>query len=314
METNKLYIGIDIGGMSAKGIVVNAQGEIICRDSIQTGNIGGALLADRICTLTENLIKISGKDRAEFVGVGMGCPGLIDSKNGVVVFAGNLGINNYPLADKVQKRINLPAKIVNDANAACLGEAKFGAGQKYDNAVFITLGTGVGGGVIIDGKLFEGFKSAGTELGHMVIVEGGLPCTCGRRGCFEAYSSASALIKKTKEAMESNPNSQMWQGYNLDTVNGKTAFDYPDDDSAKEVIDWYVRYLACGLTNIANMFRPQIIMLGGGVSEQGERLLAPVRALVTKQIFAGVEYAPIEIVKATLGNGAGAYGAASLFM
>lgn len=311
---DKYYIGIDIGGMSAKGIMISSNGALVCDASVATGMQSGEALASSIATLVDNLIEKSGKTKSEIVGVGMGCPGLIDSRNGVVVYAANLGLENFPLAKAVQKEIKLPTKMVNDANAAALGEAKFGAGKMCADAVLVTLGTGVGTGVIIDGTLFEGFKSAGTEIGHMVIEEGGLPCTCGRRGCFEAYSSASALIKKTREAMQAHPESAMWKGYKLETVNGKTAFDYPDDPAATEVIDWYVKYLACGITNIANIFRPRIIMIGGGVSEQGERLLAPLRKLVNEQIFAGADYAPLEIAKATLGNAAGAYGAASLFM
>ncbi|MGN0807204.1 MAG: ROK family protein [Candidatus Coproplasma sp.] len=312
----KYYIGIDIGGMSVKGVVVGSDGKIICQGTAPTGEKdGGASLTADVCELVNSLIAQSGLNALEFAGVGIGCPGVIDSKNGVVVFAGNLALKNFPLVKEVQGRLNLPVKITNDANAAALGEVRFGAGKKYDNAVFITLGTGVGGGVIIDGKLFEGYKSAGTELGHIVIKEGGNLCTCGRRGCFEAYSSATALIKSTAKAMEENKESAMWKTYTPQTVNGKTAFEYMDcDKTAKKVVEEYILHLACGLTNIANIFRPQIIMLGGGVCNQGERLIAPVRELVKKEIFGGCDYADIEIVKATLGNSAGALGAASLVM
>ncbi len=313
---NKNYIGIDIGGMSVKGIAINGDGTIICEGVAPTGEKdGGVSLAANVIDLVNRLIASSGLGASDYAGVGIGCPGVIDSKNGVVVFAGNLAIKNYPLVTVVQKAVNLPVRITNDANAAALGEAKFGAGKMYDNAVFITLGTGVGGGVIIDGKLFEGYKSAGTELGHMVIAEGGRQCTCGRKGCFEAYASATALMKSTAQAMEGDKNSAMWQSYTPATVSGKTAFEYMDTDStAKKVVEDYIRYLACGLTSIANVFRPQIIMLGGGVCAQGERLIAPVRELVKKEIFGGTDYAEIEVVKATLGNTAGALGAASLLM
>lgn len=312
----KYYIGIDIGGMSVKGIVVDGNGQIICNGTAPTGEMdGGVSLTANVTELINSLIEKSGKDTKEFAGVGIGCPGVIDSKNGVVIFAGNLALKNYPLVGSIKKVVNLPVKITNDANAAALGEAKFGAGKSYDNVLFITLGTGVGGGVIIDGKLFEGYKSAGTELGHIVIKEGGRPCTCGRKGCFEAYSSATALMRKTKEVMQENKNSKMWESYTLETVSGKTAFDYASTDkSAKSVVDWYVKHLACGITNLANVFRPQIVMLGGGVCNQGERLIAPVRNLVRQEIFGGCDYADIEVVKATLGNTAGALGAASLIM
>ena len=300
----KKYIGIDIGGMTIKGIIIDRKGEVYCQGNIVTG------WQNR--ELTEDMMKRGNISREEISGVGVGCPGMIDSKNGVVVFAGNLNLHNFPLAETLEKYLGFKVKITNDANAAALGEAKFGAGKDYRDSILITLGTGVGGGIIIDGKLFEGFKSAGAEMGHMVIVEGGEGCTCGRQGCFEAYSSATALMKKTREVMQNNPESAMWRGYNLETVSGKTPFDYPEDKAANEIIDWYVKYLACGICNLANIFRPQVVMLGGGVSEQGERLTKPLQARVDAQIFGGTKFAPVKVVKATLGSRAGAFGAATL--
>lgn len=309
-------IGIDVGGTSVKGMVISRSGEILFERSAETGELdGGATLSENIIDLICRLIKECGADKSEFKGVGIGCPGLIDSASGTVIFAGNLKLEGYKLAQAVSSGVNLPVKVVNDANAAAYGEAVFGAGKDYFDSVFITLGTGVGGGVIIGGKLFEGFKSAGAELGHMVIAADGLPCSCGRKGCFEAYSSATALIKKTREAMLQNQHSAMWKTYTLQTVNGKTAFEYADSDvAAKGVVAWYEKYLACGITNIANIFRPQVVMIGGGISGQGERLIAPVRELVEKSIFGGNGYAPVKITAATLGNRAGAFGAAALFM
>ncbi len=181
--------------------------------------------------------------------------------------------------------------------------------------MLITLGTGVGSGIIIDGKIFEGNKGAGTEVGHMVIEKGGYKCTCGRRGCFEVYCSARALTEKTKEIMEDDTGSEMWKTYNYSTADGRTAFEYMDcDRSARLVVDWYLSHLACGLTNVANIFRPQIIMIGGGVAAQGTRLTAPLQKLVDEELFAGVDYAPVKIECATLGNRAGAYGGAALFL
>ena len=211
--------------------------------------------------------------------------------------------------------MGVSVKITNDANAAALGEARFGAGKNYKNSILVTLGTGVGGGIIIDGKLFEGYKSAGAEIGHMVIERHGDVCTCGRRGCFEAYCSATALVRRTRRQMEDNPRSAMWTKYTSETANGKTAFDfYHDDIDAKEVVDWYIKYLACGIANLANIFRPEIIMIGGGVSEQGDNLTVPLQTYVDKELFGGTSYAPVKIVKASLGSKAGAYGAAALAM
>lgn len=310
------YVGIDIGGMTVKGVLADGCGKVFSEGVIATDSDRGAeAMSANIVTLIERLISEGKVDRSEIVGVGVGCPGVIDSGNGTVVFAGNLNLKNYKLAEVISERTGLAVKITNDANAATLGEAKFGAGNRYKNSILVTLGTGVGGGVIIDGKLFEGGKSAGTEIGHMVIVENGLKCTCGRRGCLERYASASALMEQTREAMSGDPDSKMWGRYSLTTVTGKTPFEYCDgDQTAKRVVDTYIRHLACGIISLANIFRPEVIMLGGGVSEQGERLTAPLQKLLDEEIIGGIDYAPVKVVKATLGSRAGAFGAAALFM
>lgn len=315
-EKLKKYIGIDIGGMTVKGIIIDEEGNTLIEDRIATGSEdGGNSMCKNIVAMIKKMLAAAKVAKTEVVGVGMGCPGLIDSKNGMVVFAGNLSLENFPLARGVEEKIGLPVKITNDANAAALGEAKFGAGKQYQNSILVTLGTGVGGGIIVDGKLFEGGNSAGTEIGHMVIETDGYPCTCGRKGCFECYSSATALMRKTKEAMIEDNHSKMWKTYTPQTVSGKTSFEYQNTDiAAKEVVDWYVKHLACGITNLVNVFRPEIVMLGGGVSEQGEKLSVPVQKLVDKEIFASTDYAPVKIVKASLGSRAGAFGAAALFM
>lgn len=310
------YIGIDVGGTAVKAGAVDVEGNTIIEGSVSTGVEGGAdNVAKNIASLVNDIKAKVLSLGYNAVAAGMGCPGTIDSENGVVVFAGNLKFKNVPLAKDVERITGLKVKITNDANAAALGEAKFGAGKNYSDSVMITLGTGVGGGIVIGGKLFEGYRSAGAEIGHTVIVKDGLPCTCGRRGCFEAYSSATALIKRTKKAMEENPSSLMWTKYTLDTVDGRTAFSFADEDeAAKEVVTWYEENLACGITNMANIFRPQAVLIGGGISGQGENLLSPVRKIVEKEIFGGNEYAPVRIECATLGNRAGFLGAAALVM
>ena len=308
------YLGIDIGGMTVKGILIDKNGKVYAEESVSTDSDKGAeVMCGNIAKLVAELM--SKVDKNEILGVGIGCPGLIDSKNGVVVFAGNLNLKNFQLSEEIKKCCGFKVKLTNDANAAALGEAKFGAGSNYENSILITLGTGVGGGIIIDGKLFEGGKSAGTEIGHTVIVENGLKCTCGRKGCFERYASARALMEQTKEAMEGNRNSEMWKGYDLDTVTGKTPFEYYESDlTAKLVVDKCISHLACGILNMANIFRPEVVMLGGGVSEQGEALTKPLQKIIDAELFGGTDYAPVKIVKAKLGSRAGAFGAAALFM
>lgn len=309
------YVGIDIGGMTVKGIVLDSEGNALCEDAVVTSTErGGAALCDSVAELTLAMLSKCGADKAD-AHMGVGCPGVIDSERGVLVFSGNLNLRNFPLAREISSRLGMRVKVTNDANAAALGEATFGAGKNYKDSILVTLGTGVGGGIIIDGKLFEGHASAGAEIGHMVIERHGNNCTCGRRGCFEAYCSATALIKRTRLQMEENPRSAMWTKYTAETATGKTAFEFADTDiDAKEVVDWYLKYLACGIANLANIFRPEIIMIGGGVSEQGERLTAPLQKLLDKELFGGTAYAPVKIVKASLGSKAGAYGAAALAM
>lgn len=304
-----LYIGIDVGGTAVKGAVVDESGKLHGEDSVVT--VKGEGLIDGIVALCNRLSKLN-KEPVE--GIGVGCAGVIDSENGAVVLARNLSLADFPMAKLIGEKCGLPVRITNDANAAALGEAKFGAGKNYKNSIFVTLGTGVGGGIVINGKLFEGNKSAGAEIGHMVIKYGGEPCSCGRRGCFEAYSSATALKRLTREAMRADAGSSMWGKYTPDTVTGKTAFEYAEvDPAAKRVVEEYVSYLACGLANLANAFRPEIIMLGGGVSKEGERLIAPLRKALDKEVFAA-QYAPVKVECAALGTAAGAIGAAALCM
>ena len=304
-------MGLDVGGTFVKGIIIDEKGKIVCEDSVPT--VTGEGLADCIETLAETLVRNAGVVFSAIKGAGVGCPGLIDSSRGEVVFAGNMNLKNYPLQKLLQEKLSIPVKICNDANAAALGEARFGAGKGYKDSVLITLGTGVGGGIVIGGKLFEGYKSAGAEIGHMVIEHGGAKCTCGRRGCFEAYCSARALTARTKWAMEEDTSSAMWNTYTHDSADGRTAFEYMDTDrTAKHVVGWYLKYLNCGIANIANIFRPQVIMIGGGVAAQGTRLSVPLQEMLNKEIFAGTDYAPVKVECATLGNKAGAFGAAAL--
>ncbi len=308
-----LYMGIDVGGTTVKGIVIDQKGTIICENNVPTQI--GEQLADCIITLADLLVGATGKVYSSLVGVGVCSPGIIDSENGVIVFSGNLKLKNYPLKALLEDKLGIPVKVGNDANGAALGEAKFGAGKGYKDSILVTLGTGVGGGIIIDGKIFEGNKGVGAEVGHMVIERGGHLCTCGRRGCFEVYCSARALTARTKWAMEEDTGSEMWKAYDYNTADGRTPFEFMvSDRSARQVVEWYIKHLACGLANLANIFRPQIIMIGGGVAAQGSRLTIPLQKEFDNELFGGTDYAPVPIACATLGNRAGAYGAAALLM
>ena len=315
-DIRKYYLGIDLGGTFIKGGIVDDQGVILLRDKVPTqSEMGAEGVVANIVALCENLIQKANLSFSDLSGIGIGVPGMIDSKTGTVTYSNNLGWKNFPIASMVSERLRLPVKIANDANVAALGEAKFGCGKEYRDSVMITLGTGVGSGVVIDGKLFEGNRSAGAEIGHTVIVAEGEECTCGRRGCLEAYASASALIRDTKHAMKQHPQSKLWEISSLGAVTGKTAFDYYDHDKyAKAVVDNYIEKFGIGIVNIANAIRPEIIILGGGVCSEGERLIAPLQQILNRDIFAKDQGPEVKIVTAELENDAGLLGAAALLM
>ena len=289
----KYYVGIDLGGTFVKGGVVDEDGTILYQDKVPTEREKGAeKVMDNMATLVEMVLQGANIKKEQTVGVGVGVPGMIDSKAGVVIYTNNLAWSDIPLAQEIKNRTGLPVAIANDAHVATLGEVKFGAAKNYDNAIMLTLGTGVGGGIVIDGKLVEGNKSAGAELGHTVIQVGGEQCTCGRKGCLETYASATALIRDTKRAMQENQDSKMWEIGSLDCVTGKTAFDYKEiDASAKAVVEKYIEYLGQGIANMANIFRPEVVILGGGVCAQGDALIKPVQAVLDREIYAGTRLA-----------------------
>lgn len=311
------YIGIDVGGTFVKSGVVDENGNIVADGKIASEcDKGGNKLAENAATLVMRLLEKSGISKDQIVGAGMGFPGFIDSKNGIVVYSNNVRLSDFPVVEIMQAKLGLKVKVANDANVAALGEKMFGAGKEYNDMVMITLGTGVGAGIIIDGKLFEGNRSAGAEIGHMLLVHGGEQCTCGRKGCFEAYSSATALIRDTGRAMQNHKDSLMWEIGSIDNVTGKTPFDYAKKDKyAAEVVNNYIEMLGSALTDIANIFRPEAIIIGGGVCAQGDNLIVPLKQKIQSELF-GAEFGSPEVVLriAELGNKAGLLGASALFM
>lgn len=245
-------------------------------------------------------------------------PGTVNRATGIIEFANNLYFKNFKLRDMMAERTNGKLVILeNDANAAAYGEYQAGALAGADNALAITLGTGVGGGIIINGKVYSGSNFAGGEIGHTVIVVDGRPCTCGRHGCWETYASATGLIKTTKEHMKDAPkDSPIWTIVDGDEskVNGRTAFDAmrAGDPVGKAVVDEYIKYLSVGLTDMINIFQPAILCIGGGICNEGETLLAPVRAFIDREQYAMNSAKKTKVCKAQLGNDAGIIGAALL--
>lgn len=311
---SKYSIGIDLGGMSAKAGLVSKGLLTAVKKCATRAEDPASVTAAALCGLVEEIIAETGIPRAETV-VGVGSPGTIDSASGTVVRWTNFHWENVPLGKMMEERLGVRVFVTNDANAAALGEAVYGGGKGCTDSVLITLGTGVGGGIIMNGELVEGARSAGGELGHMVIKTGGILCSCGRRGCFECYSSATALIRETRKAMKKHPESAMWSGVKSESeATGLTAFAAArkGDAAAKRVVSSYVKNLGEGVVNVVNILRPETVIIGGGVSNEGENLLEPLRKFVYERIYASKEYAPLSIVKAELGNDAGIYGAAEL--
>ncbi len=309
-------IGIDLGGTNIVAGVVDQDYRLIATAKCKTNTPRPAddIIAD-MARVAQEAVNAADLTMDNIAGVGVGSPGACNSDTGVVERAANLGFINEPLQEKLQALLGKPVRIENDANAAAYGEMLAGAAKGTRHAVCITLGTGVGGGAIVDGHIIAGHNFAGAELGHTVIVMDGEPCSCGRRGCWEAYASATGLARQTKAAMEKNKDSVMWKlSANGTHVNGCTAFDAmrAGDAAGKQVVDQYIRYLACGLTNMVNIFQPEVLCIGGGISREGETLLAPVREFIEKEQFAQFTESKTRICAATLGNDAGIIGAAYL--
>jgi len=318
-KITKYYLGIDIGGTHIKGGVCDEDGIVLASGSVDTqSHKGGQALADNIAGLGARLIEEAGLKSKDISGIGVGIPGIIDSKSGIIAYSNNMEMENVPIAAMLSKHFGQPISIANDANAAALGEFRFGAGKAYNSMVMITLGTGVGSGIIVDGKLIEGNEGAGAEIGHMAIRLGDRDCNCGRKGCFEAYSSTAALIRDTKKALKEDTKSRMHEGVtDYDNISGKIPFEYASlgDKTAKRILEEYLDNLAEGLVNVGNIFRPDAILIGGGVSAQGDNLLIPLRAKFDSRLFGGGRFGPpVELKIATLGNDAGFLGAAALCM
>lgn len=316
------YIGVDVGGTNIACGVVNENCEIISRSKVKTNEHGSGAPAPYVNVLEEikNAIRIACEDAgiapSAVHSIGIGCPGTCNQASGVVEYSNNLGFVNVPLKKDVEDEFGIPVYLENDANAAAFGEFVAGAAKGANSAVVITLGTGVGSGIVIDGKLYRGANFAGGELGHTVIVVDGLPCTCGRRGCFEAYSSATGLVKMTAQASELNPNSLVAKMIREDgKVSARTAYKAMKrgDPTGKAVTEQYIKYLSCGIANAINIFQPDILCIGGGVCNEGDTLLTPLKAAVSEQIYSKNSAKNTEIVICKLGNDAGIIGAAMLF-
>ncbi len=313
-----MYLGIDVGGTNIAVGVVNENKEIVAKTSNKS---------PVPCTMDEfcDTMALTARQAMEKAGitlddipwVGIGCPGTVNRGTGIIEFTNNLHFSNWPLVKMMEERMGGKKVIIeNDANAAAYGEFKAGALKGAQNAVAITLGTGIGSGIIIDGNIYAGNNYAAGEMGHMVIVYDGRQCNCGRKGCWERYASATGLIITTKEYMEKDKDSVMWElcDGDINKASGRTAFDAmrKGDASGKAVVDEFINYLGCGLVNVINTFQPDILCIGGGICNEGETLLAPVRAYIDKEQYAMNAKLKTKVCRAELGNNAGIIGAALL--
>ena len=312
------YLGIDLGGTNIAVGIVDEENKIIARANSKTQTENAEQVADAMAETARKALESAGLTLADVPWIGVGSPGTINKSTGIIEFANNLPFKNTPMQEMLSQRLEGKQVLMeNDANAAAFGEYMAGALKGSDNAIAITLGTGVGGGIIINHKIYSGSNFAGAELGHTVIVVDGRPCTCGRHGCWETYASATGLIKTTKEHMADAPkDSPLWTlaDGSMDNVNGRTAFDAmrQGDPVDKEIVDEYIHYFSVGLIDMINIFQPDILCVGGGISNEGETLLAPVREYVEKEQYAMNSTKKTTICRAKLGNDAGIIGAALL--
>lgn len=309
-------IGIDLGGTNIVAAVVDENYKIVAKSKTPTAMPRSAEeIFDDIAKVCKEAMAEAGLTIKDISSVGLGTPGTVND-SGVIEFANNLGFDHVPATDMIAERLgNVPVYAANDANCAALGEAYAGCGNGSKNFIAVTLGTGVGSGVIVDGKIVTGVNNAGGECGHMVIVVDGEDCTCGRKGCWEAYASATALINQTKKAMQQYPDSIMHKlAEEEGKVSGRTAFDAMrhGDIAGIKVVDQYIKYVACGIINLVNALQPEIICVGGGICNEGETLLRPLRRFIEAERYSVYSKIQTKIVKAELGNDAGIIGAAIL--
>lgn len=313
-------IGVDLGGTTISAGLVDEDYNIVYKVGCDTNLPRPAEEVEKsIAELCLRLCRDKGLDITKDIRwVGIGTPGSVNQATGVVEFNANFGYNDWTLEVDMERLLGCKVYIENDANAAAYGEYIAGGAKGAQYAVVITLGTGIGSGIIINGKIFAGFNYAGAELGHLVIVKDGRPCMCGRNGCWEKYASARALTEDTREAMKAHPENMMWKlvDGDLSRVNAKTAFDgmRAGDELATKVVHNFVEYVACGITSVINIFQPEILCIGGGISREGETLLAPIREYVDREEYAREGMRRTKIVAAKLCNDAGIVGAASLGM
>ncbi|MCI8622315.1 MAG: ROK family protein [Provencibacterium sp.] len=313
----RYYLGVDLGGTNIAVGAVDEHYRIVGRGGVKTDLPRPAEeIVKAIWEACRLALSDAGLTLEQIEWVGIGSPGVVNSASGEIEFANNLNFHHVPLRRMVYECIGRPTYLENDANAAAYGEVLAGGARGYQDVVAITLGTGVGGGIIIGGRIYSGYNHAGAELGHVGMFYGGEACSCGAVGCVESFCSASALIRQTKDKMKAQPDSQMWElcGGDMDKVSGRTAFDAmrAGDTAGSEVVRQYCDYLGYAVNSFTNLLQPQIVLIGGGISHEGETLLEPIRQYVYTHGLVADPEKRVRVEAATLGNDAGIIGAAFL--
>ncbi len=310
-----IYAGVDVGGMSIKCCLAKESGEILIKDSFKTKDgLTCAEMGEQIALFLKGLAAKIEIEERQIIAVGIGTPGTVDGEKGMIAYSNNIRLKNAPIVAEVKKHLNVPVFVENDANAAALGEAVYGAAKGLFNVVLVTLGTGVGTGIIANGKMITGKGGSGAEGGHIVIKMGGEPCTCGNKGCFEAYASASALLRQTAREVERRPDSLLAKLWKEKGASGIVPFDAckAGDAAGRKVIRNYVAYVSQGIAALVNIFRPDVVLIGGGISNQGDYFIKKVSKRVNSIVYGAGVNDDVVIKAAELKNDAGLLGALAL--
>ncbi len=308
-----LRIGIDLGGTKIAAGIIDENYALLSRAEVPTrASLGVETVISDMAECVRMALREAGKTTADCAGAGIGSPGLCDTAKGSVRNAHNLGWYGVPVCELLSEKLGLPVKVDNDANCAALGEVVAGAARGSRSALMVTLGTGVGGGIIIGGEIYSGWQSLGGEIGHMCIVMDGEQCSCGEKGCWEAYAAASALVRQAEQAAAEHPESLL--AADAGSLNGKKIFAAVNagDIVAKSVVERYCAYVGVGIVNLVNAIYPESIIIGGGISAVGETILSPIREYIGEHFFASQKELMPAVLQAKLGNDAGLIGAAAL--
>ena len=308
------YLGIDVGGTNIKAGIVDDENNIIDSLSFSTKSLlSSKTLAEAV---KEIIFKVLSKNDASIddcLGIGIGVPGVVENATGKILKADNLNIQNQDFLSELKNSFNVPIKIANDADVALLAESKLGAGKNYKNIVMLTLGTGVGGSVMLGGKILGLEQGVPFEVGHIKIQGNSNKCACGEIGCFETVASTKALVLELKNAISADPTSAIWRKYNISNIDGKTIFEFPKDYTARETLKSYIKNVGAGFVSLVNLFKPELLIIGGAISAQKENLINPLEIYVNRHNFFRQTGYNVKVVPASFLNDAGILGAKLLF-